>query len=261
MGLPMAQAIRAAGIDLRGLDLRAPESYGPNASWMTDDPRAFAADRQAIFSVVRDIAQTEMLLFGEHGLLAAACKLEILAICSTLAPSYVRDLRARIPGHIALVDAPMSGAPVAAHERRLSFMLGGPEAALDRLAPALNAMGTRFHRLGPLGTGMTAKVLNNLVAAASVAATRTALEWADANGLPEEALLAVMNDSSGQTWFGSNFAQINFAREGFAPDNSMAILVKDVESARSAAPEGTDTSLADALIARIAALPPRPPKS
>ena len=112
-------------------------------------------------------------------------------------------------------------------------------------------MGTRFHRMGPFGAGMTAKVLNNLVAVASVAATRTALDWADGLGLDRDALLAVMNDSSGQTWFSANFDRIEFARDGFGPDNTIAILAKDAASALDGAPEGASPDLTEALIRTI----------
>ena len=205
---------------------------------------------EVVFTVVRDEAETEALLFDVQKV-AALPSLRVLAICSTLSPVYVKALRDRVPGHVALVDAPMSGAAIAAEERRLSFMLGGEAAVLDRLQPMLDAMGTRFHRMGAFGAGMTAKVCNNLVAAASTVATRTALDWAAAQGLERGALLALMNDSSGQTWFGSNFDAIEFARDGHAPDNTIGILAKDVAAAKAAAPAGADTDLADALIRSI----------
>lgn len=136
-------------------------------------------------------------------------------------------------------------------------MLGGAEEVLDRHQPLFDLMGQRCHRMGAFGQAAAAKVLNNLVAASSVAATRTALAWADALGLPEERLLALMHDSSGQTWFGSNFDAIEFARDGLAADNTIAILVKDVAAALDAAPAGADRELAAALISTISSLEPR----
>ena len=139
-----------------------------------------------------------------------------------------------------MIDAPMSGAQVAAEERRLSFMLGGDDAALDRLAPVFAAMGDKHHRMGGLGAGMTAKVLNNYVAAASAATTRRALDWAKELGLDRRKLLALMHDSSGQTWFGSNFDRIEFARDGYSEDNTIGILPKDVAAALDGAGEPDD---------------------
>ena len=104
-------------------------------------------------------------------------------------------------------------------------------------------MGTHFHKLGPYGSGMQAKVLNNLLAASSTAMTRLVLDWAEAAGLDEDALLALIHTSSGQNWFASNFNDIEFARDGYAQDNTIGILVKDVESALDAAPNGADLDL------------------
>lgn len=258
MGRPMAEALAAAGLDVTGLDLRPPQSYGDFAPRMSDDPAAFAKGLNVLITVVRDIPQTESLLFDtEHGLIARAAELHTLVISSTLSPRWLTSLPARLPQRITLIDAPMSGAPVAAKERRLSFMLGGPNETLDRLSPLFSAMGTRHHRLGPLGAGMTAKVLNNMVAASSTAATRQALLWAETLGLPGDALLKVLHDSSGQTWFGSNFGVIEFADAGCDPTNSLGILKKDVESCFDAIGPGREAGLPAAILEAVAALKPR----
>ncbi|QPH56130.1 NAD(P)-dependent oxidoreductase [Pontivivens ytuae] len=246
MGGPMAAALHEAGFDVAGFDV-VPKLY----PFMTAD----LSDREVIFTVVRDAAETDALLFEDQRI-ARLPHLTDLVICSTLSPAYTRALRGSVPAHVRLIDAPMSGAAIAAQEKRLTFMLGGHPADLDRLHPLFAAMGTRFHRMGPFGAAMTAKVCNNLVAASSTAATRTALAWAAANGLDRDALLKLMHDSSGQTWFGSNFDTIEFARDGHAADNTIGILAKDVAAALDAAPEDADTALADALIRTLRNLEP-----
>jgi len=65
-----------------------------------------------------------------------------------------------------------------------------------------------------------------------------------------------MRKSSGQTWFGSNFDQIEFARDGYTEDNSIGILAKDVDAAFSAAPNGASRDLVDALIGYIRDMDP-----
>ena len=39
-----------------------------------------------------------------------------------------------------------------------------------------------------------------------------------------------MSESSGGTWFGNQFKVIDWAREGYSPDNTIGILEKDVNS-------------------------------
>lgn len=250
----MLAALRRAGFDARGFDIRPPSEYGDLSGAMTDDPDAFSPGLRHLFTVVRDIPQTEDVLFSDQAFLTRAPDLESVIICSTLSPRYTRDLRARVPDHIRLIDAPMSGAQIAAENARLSFMLGGAEEDLDHLHPAFTAMGAHFHRMGPFGMGMQAKVLNNMLAAAHTALTRQVLDWAAEAGLDQKRFLDLVHTSSGQNWFASGFDDIEFARDGYAEDNSIGILVKDVESALDALPESADTRIPEALKTVLATL-------
>ncbi len=257
MGAPMLGALLRAGIDARGLDIRPPSEFGSLSGHVSNDIAAFCNGLRVAITVVRDIAQTETLLFAPGGLLAQARALEVLVISSTLSPRYTTALRDRIPGVIALIDAPMSGAEVKAKAGTLSFMLGGEDATLDRCAPLFEAMGQHSHRMGQYGAGMQAKVLNNLLAASNTAMTRLVLDWADQAGLDEAALLALIDTSSGQNWLASGFDEIEFARKGYLQDNSLGILKKDVESALDAAPDQADTRLPRLLADMIGQLKPR----
>ncbi len=252
----MLEGLRDAGFDARGFDIRPPGDFGTLAPALTDDPDTFACGLRILLTVVRDQPQTDDVLLGAQGFARRATDLDTVVICSTLSPRYVRGLADRLPG-LRLVDAPMSGAAVAAQERRLSFMLGGDAADLDRLQPLFAAMGRHFHRMGDFGAGMAAKVLNNLLAATNTAMTRLVLDWADAQGIDERRLRDLIHTSSGQNWFASNFDAIEFARDGLSPDNTIAILVKDIESGLDAAPAGADQSIPRAVQAALGRLTPR----
>ena len=255
----MVRALIGAGFDVAGLDVLPAHSFGDLTPLMTD-AATFAASRRIVLSVVRDVAQTEELLFDDQALITRRpSAIDTVLICSTLSPRYIAGLRKRISAEISLIDAPMSGASVSAEEARLSFMLGGDEKVVDRLQPLFAAMGDKIHHLGPLGAGMTAKVLNNFCAASSTAATRTVLRWAATLGVDEDRLLAVLNDSSGQNWLASNFNCIEFARDGYTSDNTLGILAKDLDSMMDALPPEEAEGLPNALISLIRNLKPWPP--
>ena len=251
MGGPMLDALRAAGFDAIGFDVVSAPYEG-----VTSDAAAFRAHVEILIAVVRDIEQIDAALFETQGF-ATAPNLKQIIVCSTLSPRYVRALRDRVPPHVSLIDAPMSGAQIAAQNASLSFMLGGDRAELDAAQPLFNAMGKHFHHMGKFGNGMQAKVLNNLLAASHTAMTRLVLDWADDAGLDSNKLLKLIHTSSGQNWLASGFNEIEFAKHGHAPDNSIGILVKDVQSALDAAPEGADTTLPETVQARIRALTSR----
>lgn len=248
MGLPMLGALCDAGFDAAGHDVRDIRGSGLP---MVDAPAMRMAD--VLISVVRDAAETEALLFGEQAALSG--QVGVLIVSSTLSPKFVKSLVDRVPEGLDLIDAPMSGAQIAAEEKRLSFMLGGKEESLNRMQPLFDAMGAHFHRMGAFGSGMTGKVLNNYVSAACAATTRRALDWADQLGLDQRALLALMHDSSGQNWFASNFDQIEFSRDGYALDNTIGILPKDVAAALDGV-DAPDDPIGQAVIGYLKSLKP-----
>jgi 3-hydroxyisobutyrate dehydrogenase len=253
MGLPMAQALQHAGYEVWGLDVRPATEFGSFQSRMLD-PEVFGRRVQVVISVVRDVTQSLELCFDRQALFTRAQYPKTLIVSSTLTPRFIPELGSRLPGDVTLIDAPMSGAPHAARLRKLSFMLGGPDKDLDQLMPLFEAMGQHVFRLGPLGAGMTAKVLNNYVASASVVAVRRAYARAIELGADLEALRSVMKASSGATWFGDNFQDIDWSREGYETNNTIGILEKDIRSgldamvgAERAGPDGFDAALLTAI--------------
>ncbi len=235
MGLPMLARLKAAGRTVLGLDVRPPEAFGALAPVITADPRRLATDCPVVVSLVRDRAQTEAVCFGPDGLFTRAPYPALLIIASTLAPDDLRTLAARVPDGVAVVDAAVSGAPVAAEQGTLTVMMGGSDEAMESAAGVLSPVTGALYKLGPLGSGMTAKVINNFVGASTVLAVRQAFAAADACGLDWRTLQQLMSRSSGATWYGSNFDSIDWARQGYAPDNTIAIIEKDVKAYLSTA--------------------------
>ena len=102
MGGPMLDALRDGGTGATGFDV-----LDMGLAHITTNVMAFAPGLETVFSVVRDATETDALLFDQQNLIATAPNLTRLFVCSTLSPRYVQGLRARIPDHITLIDAPM----------------------------------------------------------------------------------------------------------------------------------------------------------
>lgn len=258
MGLPMAQRLADAGYEVWGHDVRPASEFDGFASRMVADAVEFSGRCNIVISVVRDAAQTRALLFGDsQGIVKGLQTSDVLVISSTLSPRFVRDLSEELPEGLALIDAPMSGAPYRARSGTLSFMLGGPDDVLERLTPLFKVMGGDIFRMGPASMGMTAKVLNNYCAATSVVATHRVLGMARALELDQRMLLKVMKVSSGSNWFADGINQIDWASEGYSTSNTIGIVEKDVESALDAVSEHPAVAhalLDDALLASLRAL-------
>ena len=182
-----------------------------------------------ILSVVRNIDQTLELCEGENGLFKINTP-KTLIICSTLSPTFLKDFFKKAPENITIIEAPMSGAPMRAKDASLTFMVGSKKQEFEVVKPILSLLGEKIHYLGEFGSGMSVKVLNNFVASCSVLAVRHVLAEAKNLNITSKQLLTILNCSSGQTWFSENLNNIDWAKEIYTKDNTIAILEKDVKS-------------------------------
>ena len=227
MGLPMLNAMLSKNIDAKGYDIESNTSLLGLGKDFVSSKKKFLDDRNIIISVVRDASDTMELCQGSNGLFEQKSS-KILIIASTLSPKFLMDLKNKAPKNITVIDAPMSGATIAANEATLTFMVGCDKFFFSYIEPLLGLMGTHINHLGNYGAGMKVKVLNNFIAASSVVSVRHVLHQAQKFELDIDALFKTIDTSSGQTWFGSNRADIEWFKEKFENDNTMGILTKDV---------------------------------
>ena len=129
-----------------------------------------------------------------------------------------------------MIEAPMSGAPMRAKDASLTFMVGSKVNEFEKILPILNILGDKIYHIGEFGSGMSVKVLNNFVSSCSVVAVRHVLSEAKNLNITTNQLLKILNSSSGQTWFSENLENIDWAKENYDTDNTIAILEKDVRS-------------------------------
>ncbi|EIN07680.1 3-hydroxyisobutyrate dehydrogenase [Punctularia strigosozonata HHB-11173 SS5] len=110
----------------------------------------------------------------------------------------VAELVARTGGQ--MVDAPVSGGVVGAKAGTLSFLVGGTEEAYHLASPLLARMGQRIIHCGPSGSGLAAKICNNLVLGIQQIAISEAMLLGQGLGLDPAVLAGVVNSSTGNCW-------------------------------------------------------------
>jgi 3-hydroxyisobutyrate dehydrogenase-like beta-hydroxyacid dehydrogenase len=161
---------------------------------------------------VPDEDQVNGVLFGhdgDPGVLAGLHAGGIVAVHSTVSPAFMRRLGAEAARRdIGVLDAPVSGGPWDAIEGRLIFMVGGDEVTAARARVVLEPMAAKVHHVGPLGSGIVAKIINNALTIANLAAMRETLRLACALGLPEPAVLGIVSEASGGSWASAHWDQI-----------------------------------------------------
>jgi 3-hydroxyisobutyrate dehydrogenase len=124
-----------------------------------------------------------------------------IAIHSTVHPATVVELAAQAAArHISLLDAPVSGGGPAAAARTLTVMVGGSEEVFAAARPIFETFGGLIVRVGDVGAGQMAKLVNNALMAAHVAMAHYGLTAAAGLGLDRAALSEIVKASSGRSY-------------------------------------------------------------
>lgn len=198
IGAPMARRLLDRPDELVVLDVAAAATapFAAEGATVAATPAELAARARVISIVVRDEAQVADVLDGPDGLLAGAAAGTVVAVHSTISAEGAVALaeRASAAG-VDLVDAPISGGAMGAHEGTLAVMVGGSDDAVERARPVLERYASLVVHCGPVGQGTRMKIARNLITFASFAAVGEAQRLAQAAGLDVAALGDVVRHS------------------------------------------------------------------
>lgn len=208
-------------------------------------PREAAVGADLVISMVADDGASRAVWLGADGALGAMSKGATLVECSTLTVAWVKELAgaARAQG-CELLDAPVTGSKVAAAGGELNFIVGGEPAALEKIRPALAAMGRSTTHLGPVGSGALVKLVNNFMAGVHVAAFAEALTWVERSGVDRAKAVAFLLEGAAASPVTKVVAARMLAAD-FTPNFLLRLMAKDLGYAMEEAGRN-DTKLATA---------------
>jgi len=225
MGAPMALRLVGAGHRVRGHDLVARELRG--VVWAPSAADA-AAGANAVVLMLPTSADVHWVAV-ENGVLEAMDARATLIDMSSSEPMATRELAEAAGARgIDLVDAPVSGGVPRATDGTLTIMAGGREAAVERVRPLLEAMGSRVLRVGPVGAGHALKALNNLLSATHLLATCEAVAIGRRFGLDPKVMVDVINTSSGASVSTAVKFPSYILSASFDSGFGLGLMVKDV---------------------------------
>ncbi|MBY0613785.1 MAG: NAD(P)-dependent oxidoreductase [Beijerinckiaceae bacterium] len=231
MGFGMATSLKAAGFEVTGCDVAAAsvERFVTSGGLGADTPAEAARGCGIVVSVVLNAAQTEMILFGEHGAASTMAKGAVFISCATMDPDVARSLASRSDAAgLLYLDAPISGGAQRAAEGALTILASGSAAAFEKARPALNAMAAKLYELGSEpGQGAAFKMINQLLAGVHIAAASEAIAFAARQGLDIAKVYEVITASAGNSWMFEN--RMKHVLDGdYAPRSAVDIFVKDL---------------------------------
>jgi L-threonate 2-dehydrogenase len=249
MGGGMARNLLSKGwpVSIYDVDARKMQELVPFGAVASDSIEQAAINSVVTIICVVDSLQTQEVLFGTkdatQGVAQAMQLGRTVMLCPTLAPQDVeRFAKDLIPFGLHTIDAPMSGGPVRAADGSMSLMVACEPMVFERHRALIEALSSKVFRISDrVGDGARTKLVNNLLAGINLVGAAEVLVMAQKMGLDVAKTLDVIEQSSGQSWIGSERMRRAIAGD-YAPRAHMTLLEKDtrlaVEAAQSAGFEG-----------------------
>ena len=180
MGSPMAANLLAGGHQVHAFDIRpVSDALLSKGAVGARSGRDAAENSDIVIVMVPDTPHVEAALFAKDGIAEGLTKGKTVVDMSSISPIATKGFAKRINElGCDYLDAPVSGGEVGAKNATLSIMVGGPQAAFDRVKPLFDLMGKNITLVGGNGDGQTAKVANQIIVALTIEAVAEALLFA-----------------------------------------------------------------------------------
>lgn len=259
MGLPMAHRVSAdfavCGTDRDTARRALAEAQG--VAWC-DSTISVAKSSDLLIILVGTESQAEEVVFGSQGLAAACRPNAVILLASTVRPAFSRSIAAALAAErsdLVLLDGPIARGEQAAADGSLLMFLGGDRAACQRIDPVLACLASEREWMGPIGTGQSAKMINNYLLWACLTASVEGLDLGESEGLDREQLRRVLTLSSGDNWALRTRAD---DRPALWAEKDMAIVLEEAERQQLTMPLAAQVRESIKGFKRSRGLPPAP---
>ncbi|OLL30738.1 2-hydroxy-3-oxopropionate reductase [Burkholderia sp. SRS-W-2-2016] len=257
MGAPMIRHLLRAGhtVHVWNRTRAKAEALQADGAKLVDTPRELAACCDAVLLCVADAAAVEQTVFGAAGLLdgdpAEPRRLRWIVDHSSIPPAATRGLARRAAEYgarggaaaggsagtaIGWIDAPVSGGVGGATAGTLAIMAGGAAGDVAAVRPLLEAYSSRVTHMGEVGAGQTAKLCNQAIVTATVAAIAEAVSLAQRSGIDA----AKLTEALAGGWADSVLLQTfvpRMTQSGQPPIGALRTFQKDVDTVAATAYE------------------------
>ena len=261
MGSAMAASLLAAGNELAVYNrtrARA-EALAAKGARVADTPGEAARGADVVFTMLADDAAVSAVVFGDGGIVAALAPGAVHVSSSTISVALSERLaEAHAAAKQGYVAAPVFGRPEAAAAKQLWIVAAGPAADVDRILPALGALGRGTSRVGeraPMANVI--KLTGNFVIASMIETLGEAFALTRKWEIAPDAFLSVFADVLARSPIFEGYAK-RIATEAYEPAGFATDLgLKDVRLVLAAAearsvPMPVASLVRDHLLAAVA---------
>jgi 3-hydroxyisobutyrate dehydrogenase-like beta-hydroxyacid dehydrogenase len=203
IGEPIAANVLAAGFDLMVFDLH-PEPLArmrSRGAKVAASPRELGAHAQLLEVSIAGDDAIEAALLDPNGVLAGMAPDSVIALHSTMGPPAVRRIAAAAArANVHVVDAQVSGGKAGAQAKQLCYMMGGDAAIVERCRPVFATSGSNLFHMGPLGSGASTKLSQQMMTCMHIVAVAEGARIATAAGVDVDQFFALLRVSTGQSY-------------------------------------------------------------
>jgi len=237
MGAPLSRRLMAAGAALAAVDpdparLAAIVEAGARAA---ATPAGLTEGCDVVLSMVPNDAVLLAVATGPGGVAETIRPGQAFVDLSTVSPAAsARVAEAMAARGADYVRLPVSGSTVMAEAGTLTLLASGPDAAIERLAPALAVLGRGTTRCGGAEEARALKLAINMMVALTPAILGEALAFGRRQGLD----WSIMVDAMAASTVGSpllNYKAAMLKARDWTPAADLDLVAKDVDLALSIA--------------------------
>jgi 2-hydroxy-3-oxopropionate reductase len=184
MGTPMAEHLIKGGHELYLYSIPSiPPSLVQAGGKACASGREAAQSADIVFIMVPDTPHVAAALFDANGIAEGLSPGKTVVDMSSISPVETKLFAQKINAlGCEYLDAPVSGGEVGAKAASLTIMVGGPDAAFEKVKPLFALMGKNVTLVGGNGDGQTCKVANQIIVALNIEAVGEALLFASRMG-------------------------------------------------------------------------------
>lgn len=191
-GKPIASHLAPAGFETTVYDIAsAPvEELVAGGAKAASTPRELGAEADVVGICVPEDSHVLAVTLGENGLLSGMKSGGVILIHSTVLPETIAEVAAAAAAReLDVLDACVTGGAGRAINKEITYLVGGPERAVEKARPYFDATSEiAIVYAGELGNGAKLKLCLNLMTYIQWAAAYEPMALARAIGLPLDVL-------------------------------------------------------------------------
>lgn len=231
MGSPMALNLIRNGHDLAVYDVAAVSRarFAQQRCRIASNPKDAAKEAEVVITMLPSSREVRDAVLGTLGAAAAMAPGVLLIDMSTGSASeslaLAKELEER---RIRMLDAPVGRTPSDAERGTLMVIVGGRDDDVETARPLFEAMADTIHHMGPIGSGIRTKLVNNYMSMVGVLLVAEALTLAAKCGLDRNRVVQVLSGTTA----GRGQLNVNYPKKVLAgditPDFPLRMGLKDI---------------------------------